>query len=1004
MRQLLLGLVYVLFFASGAAALIYQVVWVRSLSLVFGGTHLAVTTVLAVFMAGLALGSFLIGRRVDALERPLIFYGILEIGIALSAIGFIGLMKIYPVVYVFLVGGAEHSQSYLTAVRVLFAFFALIVPTTLMGGTLPVLTRFISSHPNRLGTTLSLLYGLNTLGAVVGTAAAAYFLLRFYSVSTTMATAIGLNLAIGLLSLLLQGKLSEVLASDAHDAAVPQAASAKRSSKPSVHETTASVNAFSLRLVAWGIGVSGFCALGYEILWTRILTLTVGTSVYGFSTMLIAFLLGIALGSESYGIFQRFLASKGNEKTRLVVGFGIVQCIIGLLALLVTFHIRDLPANSIRLTEYFQGLGLGVFEARQWGHLALAFSYMVMPAYFMGLAFPIAAEVGVSARVKVGHAVGDVLTSNTIGAILGSAISGFLLIYLFRIERSLQLLSIVNIGLGLLVIVSVKNMKAANGAAIAAALAALAFLAFNPGSFRMWNASYFAIFQNNQPSAYDTPEKIQEAIDNTDVLFYREGIDSTISSIKVKGGDQAVLVNGKVVASAASRDRQCQYTLGHLPMLLHPHPEKVLVVGLGTGMTLGATSLHPSVEELTLAEIEPNVIGAARTFGEYNSYVLDDPKLKIVFNDGRNFLMTSEDKYDVITADPIHPWTQGSGYLYTAEYFRLASERLKPGGIMCQWLPIYELSVADLKSVALTFSQGFKYTMAWVTQYDAEIIGSNSPIVIDEAKLQSRIALSEIAEDLTPVMMGSADDFLSYFVMGTEAMAAFGEGATVNTDDNLFLEYSTPLSVGRNLTGSNVSAITQYRESLLPYLLPAKTAAARDDQVQKWNANQKAAILADRAHALFLDGKLDGFEFRSLMGELDRSYPDFKPGRFVREEHRKRLSRIPRLLEQIRIQLLDGGGNPKTVEISAVLVRVSDIRAAVVFVDNAIRDVYGQLYFDGSDIDQRIGVFAGDVIASIDALYRAEVKSGTAQGRQFPASDSTIEKIRSLVQDRCSES
>jgi len=769
-------------------------------------------------------------------------------------------------------------------------------------------------------------------------------------------------------------------------------------------EQTTPSNIFSLRLVLLGIGISGFCALGYEVLWTRVLTLTVGTSVYGFATMLMAFLTGIALGSQSYGLFEKVFCSRGNLATNLVVGFGIVQCVIGVLALFVTLHIRDLPTHSIAIIEIFQGRGLDIFDARQWGNLTLAFAYMVAPAYFMGLAFPMAGMVNTSYRMKVGHAVGDVLTSNTIGAILGSAISGFFMIYLFGIERSLQLLAIVNIGFGLLVASSIKNRALVNVAVVGATLATILFLIFNPDAFRMWNARYFAIFQNNQPTAYDTPEKLQDAIENTDVLFYDEGINSTISSIHVKGGDQAILVNGKVVASNALRDRQCQYTLGHLPMLLHEDPKKVLVVGLGTGMTLGATSIHPSVEELTLAEIEPHVVGAARTFGPYNHFVLDDPKLKIVFNDGRNFLMTTKKKFDVITADPIHPWTQGSGYLYTSEYFKLASEHLNPNGIMCQWLPIYELSVKDLQTVVRTFSQAFKYTMTWMTQYDAEIIGSNSPIIIDEEKLASRIALPAIAEALRPVMMDSANDFLSFFVMGTDAMNAFSQGATLNTDDNLFLEYSTPVSVGRNLTGINVAALARYRESIIPYLVPAKGEQARQAQLKKWTENQMAAVLADRAHALFLDGQAGSPTFRSLITELDRNYPNFAPGRFVREEYRKRLWRVPRLIEKTALPLRTSEGKDVVIEISAVFAAVSPVRAAVVFVDNDAREFLGQLYFDGEDLENRMGAFAEDVLASIQASYREQADLSLKNNGRLPDSTTMMEKVREIIDAKCGTS
>jgi spermidine synthase len=1002
MNLLLSGLIYLMFFLSGAAALIYEVVWVRSLSLVFGGTHLAVTAVLSVFMGGLALGSYVIGKRVDAVQRPLRLYGYLEIGIALSALAFIALMKIYPFAYIHLAQGMDDHRLYLFVIRILFAVLALIVPTTLMGGTLPVLTRFASRNSSTIGTPLSLLYGLNTLGAVAGSAAAGFFLLRYYSVSTALLTAIAINFLIGLAGVFLPDRPEEATARTARKSgstgkgrAMPVQSLQPESNTPAYRR--------SAKLVLFGIGVSGFCALGYEVLWTRILTLTIGTSVYGFTIMLIAFLTGIALGSNAYGLIFNMLLPAAHGVRNRIFGFGAVQFMIGAAALAVTITIRDLPVHSLVLMKFFAHMGLNTFDARQWANMALAFSYMLIPSFFMGLAFPLAGDVTAVFRKDTGRAVGRVLTYNTIGAILGSAVSGFVLIYVFGIERSLQLLTIINMGLGALVVLGLLDSPAVTAAAGALMLSSVLYLALDQNAFRLWNAKYFAIFRNNQPDAFDTPEKKQDAIENTDVLYYHEGVNETISVIKIKGGNQAVLVNGKVVASASLDDQQCQRTLGHLPMLLHTNPKKALVVGLGTGMTVGAVSIHPGLEELTLAEIEPGVVGAARTFGKYNNYVLDNPKLRIVFNDGRNFLMTTKEKFDVITADPIHPWTQGSGYLYTEEYFKIASAHLLPGGIMCQWLPIYELNINDLRSVVRTFSLNFKYTMAWLTAYDVELIGSNAPIIIDEQELQRRISYPAIHDDLSRVSMGSATDFLSYFVMGTDAMAAFGKGGVINTDDNLYLEFSTPESAGINTMGNNSEAVAQYRESILPYLVPAPQGKPRDAQINKWQRYGQAAAIVDRAQSLYLGGHDNEPEFQSLMAELDKKYPEFAPGRFLKVKHLDALTHIPKLYRQIPFTLRGPGGVKSEVAISVVIVRISDERAAVMFVNNAARKIYGQRYLSGSGLDEQIHRFADGVISEVEDAYRQAARSALTEGKVFPPQEPTLTRIKQIIEKQVQE-
>ncbi|MDH4027487.1 MAG: fused MFS/spermidine synthase, partial [Nitrospirota bacterium] len=660
-------------------------------------------------------------------------------------------------------------------------------------------------------------------------------------------------------------------------------------------------------------------------------------------------------------------------------------------------HIRDLPVHSIFLKDFFLGRGLGVFDARQLANLTIAFSYMVVPAFFMGAAFPLAGNVHAAYKRKAGHAVGDVLAYNTAGAILGSAVSGYVMIYLFGLERSLQLLTIINAGSGLLVIISIRNMKILNWTAAAATLGLMVYLIVFPGVFRMWDARFFAIFQNNRPEIYDTRDKVLDALENTDVLFYHEGIDSTISSISAKGGSRSLLVNGKVVASDSPGDRQVQLTLGHLPMLLHKDPKKALVVGLGTGMTLGAVSIHPGLKELTLAEIEPRVTGAARTFGTYNNHVLDDPKLRIIFNDGRNYLLTTKERFDVITADPIHPWTQGSGYLYTSEYFSLASERLLPGGIMCQWLPVYELSAEDLRSVVKTFSGNFRYTMAWVTHVDSVIIGSNSPILIDEEELAGRIAHPAVSQGLEELMMGTADDFLSYFVMGTGGMKAFSEGGVVNTDDNLYLEFSAPLSMGKNVMGKNVSSIVRHRESIIPYLIPAKDEKAREAQKEEWALNRQASDIYDPAHAMFLDQGYDRPEFRSLLAELDMKYPWYAPGKFLKKVYLIEISRTPVLLLKTALTFMDDSGAKVVKEISAVRAGVSGERAAVMFVDNEARIIYGQVYLSGTGLDERAVGFAAEVISDINNAYSMETRAAREQGREFPLPGPAMQRIVNII-------
>lgn len=1001
MTSLYIFFIYVLFLLSGAAALMYEVVWVRSMSLVFGGSHLAVTTTLSVFMAGLALGSFLIGRNISRFKNLLKLYALLELGIACFALIFAQLMRLYPSIYIPLAQIAPESPLFLSLIRIIFAFAALIVPTTLMGGTLPVLSSFVSSQGRDFGRHLSFLYGLNTFGAVLGTMAAGFFFLPRFSVSATLAIAVLINVAVGLCSFFLQGKIPAI-ASDG-GTKHPAAGAAESSSK-----LDAAGNRSPFALVLWGIGVSGFCALGYEVLWTRILSIVIGQSVYGFTIMLVAFLSGIGTGSAAYGMFLRLSPGFRNRSPKTpaasVISFGLVQVLIGITAIFVTLYVRDLPNNSLFLQDYFLSRGMGLFAARQWASFALAFAYMFVPAFFMGVAFPMAGKVRAEYRTVTGRAVGEVMAYNTVGAILGAAVSGYFLVYLVGIERGAQILTLVNIGFGLLVIVSTMNKMLLNWGVSLLAVASILTLGVNPDIWRMWDRKYFAIFRNNQPEAFRTPELIRENLLNTDVLYYAEGVEAIVSAIKIRGGDQSFIVNGRTEASSELGDQQCQYTLGHLPMLLHKKPKKVFVLGTGSGMTLGATSVHPEVEQITLAEIEPKVLGIARTFSDFNHNVLSNPKLRIVFNDGRNFLMTTKEKFDVITADPVHPWFRGAGYLYTTEYFRLAAERLRPGGIICQWLPIYELTDDDLKSIVRTFRQNFKYTLMWLTYQDAEIVGSNSPILIDEAELARRMAEPEIARDLKRVMMGTAEDFLSYFVMGTAGMRAYGDGGTVNTDDNLFIEFSAPRSIGNaSLMGKNAAIISRYRESILPYLVTPRDEVARARQRAGWEERERAARLTDLGQAITLGGGIISPEFNAVMAELDKKYPAYAPGRFLKGLYLARMAQMPKLLQKKMFVLANEMGERVVREISAMKIQHTSEIADILFVDNEARVVYGETTIRGADKSEFIDRLVNTAMSALGEMYQQEAAIASRQGG-LPSVEYTMGKMKTIIVTTLQES
>ncbi|MBE0567379.1 MAG: fused MFS/spermidine synthase [Krumholzibacteria bacterium] len=968
------ALLYFLFLLSGATALVYQVVWVRQQSLVFGGTHLAVSTVLAVFMGGLALGGWLIGRRADRWRRPLLVYGVLELGIALSALAVYGILRLYPTIYVPLARPVQDVPAALTALRFLLAALAMIVPTTLMGATLPVLARYARASGAGLAQHLSFLYALNTLGAVSGAVAAGFLLLPRFGATRTLLVAVAVNILVGLAALLVGRRPASALGRVETD---EEAAATARAGTPGG------------RLVLAGIGISGFCALGYEVLWTRALGTTLGTSTYGFTVMLAAFLTGIGLGSEAFGGVMRRRERRQGAGS-LVRLFAALQALIGLSALGVTWLLGDLSGRAAWLMSTLVDAGVPEFDARQITSFAAAFSYMVVPAFLMGAAFPLAGTIHVARRGRVSSAVGEVLAWNTVGAILGAMAAGFLLIRLWGIERSLVALSALNLALAAAVAAAASGQRTRRLAGAALAALVLALPVVLPADVRLWNVDLIAIYRNNQRSAFDSPADVRAALANTEILYFHEGANSTISVIKVKGGDQALLVNGKVVASTMEEDVQCQYLLGHLPMLLHPDPKNVFVLGLGTGMTLGAVSLHPGTERIVLAELEPAVVPAARTFAELNHGVLDDPRLEIAATDGRNWLLTTRDRFEVITADPVHPWTRGSAYLYTAEYYALAASRLLPGGVMLQWLPIYELSATDLATVVRTFRTAFPHTQVWLTHYDAHLVGSDRPLGIDAGLLEARLAHPPLRAALARVDMGSPADFVSFFHFGDRGAAAFASLGTVNTDDNLYLEFSAPRSTGvASRLAENVEALARFREKP-DWDTPSPESDSR---------NLVAGGLYDRLHALFFRARYREPEFAALRARLRGVAADYAPARVLERIVARDTQRMPRPVARTLLQVLEADGRRTSLEITSVTMSTGRGRAALMFVDNAERTIYGETYLAADEdlLEARILAVSTDVLAALEAAA-TELTAKSGNGR--PGGSALRERVRLVVRER----
>ena len=792
-------LVHALFFASGATALVYQVVWVRSLSLILGASHLAVSIVLAAFMGGLALGAVAIGRRVAGHAQPLRIYAWLELGIAVCALVLPLLLRGVQFVYVSLALALEDRSGGAAAaagVRAVLAFAALVLPTFLMGGTLPVLVAAVVRRHADLHARLASLYAINTAGAAAGALAGGFLLLPTLGVRRSELVAAAGNLAIGVTALYWARLRARAAAEP------PQTPAEPARGEPLAG---AGSDAFVLRLVFASTAVCGFGALALEVLWTRAISVVIGSNVYSFTVMLVAFLCGIALGSAIHGALPRRLTEGAH--------FALLAAAIAASTLAVSFAIPRLPELVAWQKPMEAGAGFD-----PWTALWLCFLVMLVPCVLHGMAFPLAGEARARLERRPARSVGELVGLNTAGSIAGSLCAGFVLIPWIGMQRSLLGISALYASASIAVAAAVLTRRGVRRPLVAAgALAAIACAWAGVLALRPWDTRLIGAFRNSESvDLVRARQGLDEGgfADST-VLYYREGRGSTVSVVEDSAGVRRLQIDGKVVASDAASDVRHELLLGHLPVLAHPAPRSALVVGLGATVTLGAVAAHPELESITVVEIESAVGPASPFFAHLQGDPLEDPRVRLVVQDGRNYLLATSRRFDVITADPIHPWVRGSGYLYTREYYELARAHLTEGGVMCQWLPLYQLGPEDLRAAVGSFVDVFPDATLWSTPADAVLIGTTRPLRIDLPDWQRRLQATSVHDGLARVGLADLLSLIAEFTLGPDGMRRFAADARRNTDDNVFLEFSSPrrMGGGQALMASNARLLASLAES-----------------------------------------------------------------------------------------------------------------------------------------------------------------------------------------------
>jgi spermidine synthase len=769
-----LGLLLLLFFGSGASGLIYQVVWMRALTLTLSVTVYAVTTVLCAFMGGLALGAFLAGRLADRLERPLLVFGAVEIGVGLTGIVTPHVLLAMGPAYGWLAANLGESAPGLIVARFLFASAVLVIPCSLMGMTLPLLSRTAVSREDEVGRGAGALYAVNTLGAVVGCIAAGFLLIPSFGLTTTSSLAAGINLLVGFTAVGLgRGGWMRSGARAAAPAARAEGAFSRRAA-----------------LAALGFAVSGFTALGYEILWTRALEQFTHNSTYAYTAMLAMFLLGIGAGSA-------FTAAWADRARRHLALFGAIEIAIGLsviAALLVYMRLPDwIPAGAA---------AIGGLES--WGRaltviFAVAAVSLLATTLLFGATFPFVARAVVDSADQVGRRIAIAYTVNTLGAIAGALSVGFLLLPRLGLRGSFLTLVGLNLLAGALLVAASELRRAAR---FAAGLAAFAF-----------GAALFLI-----------PPQLFEAMFTKrygKLLLYREQITDTVMVTQDAIGERYIRYgDGRGTAGTATFLEDRSYA--HTAMLLHPDPRRILNICFGVGNSLSSVSQYP-VEHIDAVELSPGVSFAAPFFERTNRKVLQDPRIRLTIQDGRNYLLSHADRYDVIRLDPPELHTAGVVNLYTQQFFELARDHLAPGGIFSIWVNIAYTPERELKMIARTAAEVFPYVSIWHSPYlySWVINGSREPRPPDLALLVRHFADPKVRADLASIHWGDPLEFLAYFVMAGDEVAAYTGDVPLITDDRTQLDFTVPRSVesfygiSNSITDDWLVNLMNRRESLV---------------------------------------------------------------------------------------------------------------------------------------------------------------------------------------------
>jgi spermidine synthase len=813
----ILQLVATCFFLSGATGLIYEVLWARMLGLVFGATTLAVSTVLGAFMGGLALGSALAGRTGARVRRPVRAYGLLEVGIALYALAVPFLFSLVDNLYAVIWQHFHPGFFVFSFWRFLLSCLMLLVPTTLMGATLPLLSAALVRSAGQTSTSVTRLYTRNLAGAICGSIVAGFFLLPVFGVRATIHTAAIINIIIGIVTILADRRTeTSSSAATANPPGVPTEEAlpgieetllardvvhqATRAAQVEISRDGTPGNAKFWLLCAF---VSGFVTISTQVAWTRMLTMIVGSSTYAFSIVVALFLLGLSGGA--YVIARKNLSGKLRES---VLKVELVTAVSLFLSLVVVNLIPGLLIAA--------GLRLHISS---WGGLLtlqiISVALLILlPAFLMGMVMPLVLVwAGANSKDQSVQLVGRSYAVNTIGAIVGAFGAGFVLIPGFSTRFTILFaatLCVIVAGLAYQPKADARDrdLQRAIAAGVTLALIVLLFLAaprMNLGNLSVGAYDSLVRVLAKSRGGVDDGSIQQRGPETHELLMYEEGPTSTVS-VRKDWDITSMAINGRTNASDRE-DMPTQVMLGQMPLLLASRIRNALIVGYATGVTAGAMLQSP-IESLECVELEPATVNGSRFFEHVNNHPLDDPRLHLIIDDARTYLRVTPTRYDMIVSEPSHPWVPGVANLFTREFFQLGRNRLNDDGVFVQWLQIYQLSTDSLRSILATFHETFPHLLvfrvegAWKGK-DLLLIGSKIPLTLD--RIKERIGDPRISAELARVNIKNEADVRAWYICDETQLAPALAGAVINTDDNMHIETTVPREAFRPFMETNAT-------------------------------------------------------------------------------------------------------------------------------------------------------------------------------------------------------